>query len=213
MVSKTAFLLLCLSLLMGLYGGLTTPGDMQIPVHFAADGTPDGFAPPWQAFMLTPGVQTLCLLILWLMQVVEPRRDNLRASHAAVRPMVSATMALITMAQLTIVITGKGWVSFSSNWIISGLGFVFIILGNYMPKIRPNFMAGIRTPWTLSSDTVWQKTHRMAGIIFVLAGFFVVAIGFISMGERALHMIMATAIISALMPVGYSYILWRREQE
>lgn len=51
-----------------------------------------------------------------------------------------------------------------------GVGMLFIVLGNYMPKIKPNYFIGIRTPWTLENEVVWQKTHRVGGKVFVIMG-------------------------------------------
>ena len=61
-----------------------------------------------------------------------------------------------------------------------GTGVVFVVIGNYLPKVRPNYMMGIRTPWTLTSDLSWDRTHRLGGRLFVLEG-----IVFILLGLRA----------------------------
>jgi uncharacterized membrane protein len=56
------------------------------------------------------------------------------------------------------------------RWIIAGVAVLFVVMGNYMPKTRASFMFGVRTPWTLSSDMAWERTHRLAGRLFMVAG-------------------------------------------
>ncbi len=84
---------------------------------------------------------------------------------------------------------------------------VFIVLGNYLGKVRKNFFIGIRTPWTLASDEVWNRTHRLGGWIFVLIGFFMFLNAFIRFSEGWL---IGSIVVVALIPIVYSYVLYRK---
>jgi uncharacterized membrane protein len=88
---------------------------------------------------------------------------------------------------------------------------MFILLGNVMTRIRPNWFIGIRTPWTLSSDNVWRKTHRFGGVAFVFAGVCVAASTLID-SRWGLIGAMSVAAVAALSSVIYSYVVWRHEQ-
>lgn len=61
-----------------------------------------------------------------------------------------------------------------------GVGILFVVIGNYMPQLRPNYFMGIRTPWALENEHVWKKTHSMGGIVFCLMGLLLIAAGFFS---------------------------------
>ncbi len=213
MISRLSIIFMALSLALALYGWISTPADVQIAIQFAADGTPQKYTNPWPGFFIIPAIQAGVMVLLWGFRFVEPRRANLEASREGVRPMITATHGLITFTQLMIVLAGKGWVTLSAHWSIAAAGVLFVVLGNYMPKIRSNFLAGIRTPWTLSSDVVWQKTHRFGGIIFMLAGLATFAGAVLDFGANPLIVMLVSVGVAALAPVAYSYMVWRQESE
>ena len=99
-----------------------------------------------------------------------------------------------------------------SRVVSIGIGGLFIVIGNLMTRVRPNWFMGIRTPWTLSSDTVWRKTHRFGGVAFVIAGLCFLASSFLN-SKWTFYAAFASAIVAALSSVVYSYIAWKREQE
>ena len=86
------------------------------------------------------------------------------------------------------------------------LGFVFIITGNYMPKCRQSYTVGIKLPWTLHSEENWNRTHRAAGVVWVLAGVVTIIAGFFSF----IPLMIAALAAAAIFPVIYSYILYRK---
>jgi len=92
-----------------------------------------------------------------------------------------------------------------------GVGLLFAFLGNYLTRIEPNWFIGIRTPWTLSSDAVWRKTHRTGGWLFVIGGIVIAAGAFAPRGAFV-PLFVATVIAVAGVPVVQSYVLWKRER-
>ena len=86
------------------------------------------------------------------------------------------------------------------------LGFIFIITGNYMPKCRQSYTVGIKLPWTLHSEENWNKTHRTAGVVWVICGIFTIIAGFFSL----IPLMIAALAAAALFPMIYSYILYRK---
>jgi uncharacterized membrane protein len=93
---------------------------------------------------------------------------------------------------------------------LASLGVLFMLLGNLMPRVRSNFIFGIRTPWTLSSDDVWTRSHRVGGYMMVAAGALTLASAFLG-GGLGVSIALASLVIAALVPVIYSYLLWSRE--
>jgi uncharacterized membrane protein len=92
-----------------------------------------------------------------------------------------------------------------------GLGILFIALGNVLPRVEPNWFVGIRTPWTLSSDTVWRRTHRTGGWTFLLGGCALIVEGMTSLGTYWPALIVTIAA-AGLIPIIQSYVLWKGEQ-
>ena len=91
------------------------------------------------------------------------------------------------------------------------VGILFISIGNYLSQVKSNFFMGIRTPWTLSSDEVWRKTHLVGGYSFVISGLLFLASSFITDPWNAYIPIIAI-IIAALIPIVYSYIIYTQEK-
>ena len=96
--------------------------------------------------------------------------------------------------------------------ITFSMGILFMMIGNYLSKTRSNFFIGIRTPWTLSSDAVWQKTHRLAGKLFMLSGLTIVIFCLFMPIANIGTLITFTVLPAALIPCIYSWKLWKEEQ-
>ena len=92
-----------------------------------------------------------------------------------------------------------------------GTAILFIVLGNVLPRARPNWFVGIRTPWTLSSDRVWERTHRLGGRVLVVGGIVVALAGLLS-SRLAFWTLMATVATLSVGAMAYSYLLWRSER-
>jgi uncharacterized membrane protein len=88
-----------------------------------------------------------------------------------------------------------------------GVGLLFIILGNYMPKVKKNWFVGIRTPWTLASEEVWNKTHRLGGKIFILAGLLMI-LGIWLPNNWTIWLFSMNMAILILGTTGYSWLVW-----
>ena len=94
------------------------------------------------------------------------------------------------------------------NAIVPAVGLIFIFAGVMMMKAKRNFFIGIRTPWTLSNDTVWEETHKLGGKLFIGAG--IITMLAVFFGENGIWVVLPVALLAGLIPVVYSYILWRR---
>ena len=92
------------------------------------------------------------------------------------------------------------------------MGVFFVVLGNVLPRTRPNWLLGIRTPWTLSSDRVWERTHRVGGYLMLGAGLVAILAGLL-VPDRAMFVMMGGITVAALGSIVYSYAVWRKERE
>ena len=130
--------------------------------------------------------------------------ESFRAAYGVIILSLMAFLLLTTVAAL-FAARGAG---LNLNLVIGiGLGLLFFVLGNYMGKVRKNFFVGIRTPWTLASDEVWYRTHRLGGWLFAAAG--VITIVATLMGLPLLVMV-ASIALAGLVPVVYSFLIYRR---
>jgi uncharacterized membrane protein len=110
---------------------------------------------------------------------------------------------------ISIIFNGLGY-HVNMDWIANiGLGLLFIILGNYMPKVKTNYFIGIRTPWTLANETVWTRTHRFGGKVFFISGIIILVSAFAPSSIRAVLLI-ASIVCIAVVPMVYSYAVYKK---
>jgi len=105
-----------------------------------------------------------------------------------------------------------GWPIDVPTFVLLGVGAMFVIMGNLMPRVKSNWMLGIRTPWTLDSESVWRETHRIGGRTMVVAGIITMVAAFLPDTIRP-WIAFGALLFGAMIPAVYSYILWRREKQ
>jgi uncharacterized membrane protein len=191
----------------------------RVPVHWNVHGDVDRYGSPHELLWIGPGV----LLLLWgvaeLMRFIDPKMS--RAPHpeqteadrlgslATVMGIVAGLMvaihALIIMQSLGIVQQGRR----AQALVLAAFCMVF---GNFIAKVRPNWFVGIRTPWTLSSDEVWRRTHRMAGWLMVPAGLLGAVGALVLPAVAAMPVAIGLLLASLVVPVVLSYVYWRGAQ-
>ena len=187
------------------------PDDARIPVHWGIDGTPDRFGGKLEAALTTPGIALLLFAILALAPHFEPRRRHLLQSARAFAAIWIALAILLTGIHIGIVLIGLG-VDLALHAVVAAfIGALFLVIGNYLGKTRSTFVLGIRTPWTLSSDRVWDRTHRLGGRLFMLAGAAALALALFD-GQLALWAVLLGGVGTAVIVFAYSFLAWRQEQ-
>jgi uncharacterized membrane protein len=152
---------------------------------------------------------------VWLMLIVLPRIDPRRANYGRFRGtydvIVTAVIAFLALAHVAMLGVALGWGHTSDRLLVGGMGLMFAILGNVLPRARPNWFVGIRTPWTLSSDRVWERTHRVGGMMMMLAGLITIAASFAPV-PLGLWVGLTCILAASFGAVIYSYVVWRTER-
>jgi uncharacterized membrane protein len=195
------------------WGILSVGPSATVPIHWNANGDPDGWAPAWLAFSLGPVITMVVVGLMALVPRIEPRRENLRRSADAYRTVAIALILFLTGIHIVTVAQGVGYNVPIGLVVGFGLGLLFVIIGNVLGTVRSNFMFGVRTPWTLSSDRSWDRTHRLVGRLFVVTGI-VVAITSLT-GHLALTLGMMLVMIAVTLIGGtwYSYREWQADPD
>lgn len=194
--------------------GLAQVGlDAQVPSHWNAAGEIDGYSPAWFAFLLIPAITAGIVGLLALIPRIEPRRENLRRSAGAYRTAGNAVILLMTMVQAGIVLAGTGRDVPMASLMGFGIGALFIVLGNVMTTVRSNFMFGVRTPWTLSSDRAWDRTHRFVGRVFVVGGLALMAVSLLGEPVAVFGVMLGFIGIAVVGGYVYSYRVWKADPD
>lgn len=182
----------------------------RIPSHWNAAGEVDGYLPtPW-GVLIVPLLMIPFAALLFLL----PRIDPLKANYRKFRPyydgFILVFVGYLFVIQLQILLWGLGY-PVSPNLLYPVLiGGLFIYLGFMLEHAEQNWFVGIRTPWTLSSERVWKKTHARGGTLFKVAG--IVSMAGALFGPYALWFILVPALAVSAYLVVYSYLEFRREE-
>jgi len=114
---------------------------------------------------------------------------------------------------VAVVLAGAGYSVPITPIIGGGVGLLFMVLGNVMTTVRSNFMFGVRTPWTLTSDLAWDRTHRLVGRLWVVGGFVVFLSSLLGRSELLVIVILGFVIGSLVLAFAYSYQVWRSDPD
>ena len=183
-----------------------------VPVHWNAAGQADGYGEPWMAAFLMPLIMALVLLLFVAIPKVAVFKKNIKAFEKQYW-LLCLVIELFFLMFYTITLLPNFGVETGLSQLFSlPLGFMFIAIGLLMPSFKRNFFVGIRTPWTLSSDRVWGKTHKFGGTLFVAAGVVSLGTAFFSPEQSILSIVMVV-LVAALGAVVYSYVEFRKSGE
>lgn len=182
----------------------------QMASHWNTASQVDGYISRfWGAFLMP--VITAAMLVLFL---VIPQIDPLKANIAQFREYFNAfiMMVIVFMVYLHILtmLWNLGYDQFNMGAaMLPAMGLLFVFAGIMMRNAKRNFFIGIRTPWTLSSDRVWDQTHRLGSTLFIISGILAMLGAFFA--NQAIWFIMLPILGSTLFLLIYSYVLYQRE--
>ena len=203
-------IILCLC---GIIPGAVTYNKLpeKVPVHFNLKMNPDNYAPKAVVVFLLPVIM-LCLqiLICFLANITTDKhvkKGQVPKKIQAVLKMIVPVLCIV-IETATVMFT-LGIYKNIGVIIISVIGLMFVLIGNYIPKCRRNSHIGIKLPNTLKSDYVWDKTHRLAGWIWTLGGILLIALAIFEKYVFAL----AALLLMSIGPVIYSFTLKDKEQQ
>lgn len=176
----------------------------SVPIHWNAAGEVDGWASKTMAVF---GLPAFLLAIHWVGVVAtfsDPKKQNHSQKILALVFWLVPVLSIILMAVTYFSAMGQDVRIEIIVCILLGLLFVFV--GNYLPKCKQNYTIGIKIPWTLHSEENWNRTHRLAGYVWVGGGFAIMISGIFGI----LWVALAACIVMVLVPVIYSFILNRK---
>jgi len=179
----------------------------QVPSHWNIHGEVDGYmSKPWGVYLI-PLISTGMSALLLVLPLIAPKGFKLDNA----RPVYEFLVLIIALFMLAVMVlsfeAGLNDEVDMNQWLMVGMGALFLVLGNYLSKVPKNFFIGIKTPWTLASDEVWYRTHRLGSWTFFMAGLLVIMGGFLGwpMGWMIGFMIAAGFI-----PLIYSLVIYKK---
>lgn len=178
-----------------------------IATHWGINGQVDGTGGRVVQLYIA-ALPLVMYVLLVLMPRIDPRRENYALHNKAYT---------IFEVVLVFILVGLNWVTIAFNLgvpvdiqkcSVIPVGILFMVIGNYMGQIRHNYFFGIRTPWTLASEEVWRKTHRLGGYLFMASGILIMISGFLD-GSTSFIITTGAVFLTVFGSFAYSYFVFR----
>lgn len=182
----------------------------RIPTHWGMDGVPDGWSGRAFGAFVLPLVMAAVLALFRSLPRLDPRRANYEKFGGTYDLVVTAVIAMLLCMHVLALGVALGWPVPIGRLAPLIVGALLMVVGNVLPRARSTWFFGIRTPWTLSSDRVWERTHRVGGYMMIVAGATIALSGLLwpRWGGTTAVLIGAALGFGLL---AYSYVAWRRE--
>ena len=182
----------------------------RVPSHWNVKGQVDSYSSKsWGAFglpLMTAGIYFLMVIV----PRIDPKKGNYDRFKGAYRLIKLAFVLFFIALYAVVLMNAMGFPVPVDRMVIIAMGLLFMVIGNFMGQFRHNYFIGIKTPWTLASEDVWQKTHRFGARIWVGSGLVMAITGLFFGGQRGFLLVMASIAVAALVPVIYAYLLYKK---
>jgi uncharacterized membrane protein len=188
--------------------------QQPIPVHFGIDGQPDAYGSKFEGLMVLPLVTSAANLLFIFLPRIEPRAENLLRSSKAYSSIWLSTIAFLAVIHGGAIAVVLGQATRLPTTVVEiAVGLLLMVMGNYMAKIRSNFFFGIRTPWTLSSEKSWYKSHRLGGWLLFGLGLGCVTVAIAGGSALFLWLLLGGLGGITLTLMVYSYLIWKDDPD
>ncbi len=185
----------------------------QMASHWNADDQVDGYISRFWGVLLMPLITTGMFLLFLFVPGIDPLKANIAQFRGTFNMFIVLIVAFMLYVHGLTLVWSLGYQDFKmSAAMLPFMGVLFIAIGYMLKQAKRNFFIGIRTPWTLSSDFVWDKTHQIGSVLFMISGAFAIAGSFFG-GMTAIWLMFVPLIGSSLFLMIYSYVLYRNEMK
>jgi uncharacterized membrane protein len=182
------------------------PGQMA--THWNANGVVDGTMPKLWGLLFLPTLTASLLVLFAAIPRIDPLRENIAAFREYYDLFVVLFTAFMLYVHLLVILWNLGYRFDFTMVLSSAIGVLFYFVGALMSRVERNWFIGVKTPWTLSNDDVWKRTHRRAGPLFKLAG--VIAVLAVFVPRYAIYLMVGPVLLISAYLTLYSYVEYRR---
>jgi uncharacterized membrane protein len=183
-----------------------------VPIHWNLSGQADNFGPGKVSAIGFPLVMVGIYALFLLLPFFDPKQEKYEQFQKPYHIIKAVLVVFCSLMYLATSLYILGYPVRIEQVMPLLIGILFVVLGNYMGKLKINWFIGVKTPWTLSSEEVWNKTHRFSGKLFVLSGFLMMAQAWLPEAWRMpVFIIMIAVLLGGT--IGYSYLAYVRQDK
>jgi uncharacterized membrane protein len=178
----------------------------SVALHWNYHFEPDRYGPRWELYLYGPGFMTAVMGLTWLLPGLSPKRFEIDRFWSTYHRVMLLVFGIMTYSYAVILWADCGRAIGMGRTVLCGVSLFIVLTGNVMGKLRRNFYLGIRTPWTLTSERVWNETHRFAARITVAGGMVGLALSIAGLYLWALLAILVPLLASVV----YSLVIYKQ---
>jgi len=181
----------------------------KVPSHWNVRGEIDAYQTRFWGAFFAPSMTVAIYILMVIVPAIDPRRENYRRFSGAYNFLRWALVIFFGCIYAATILVAFGYPVNMSLLVKAMVAVLFLIIGNFMGQFRHNYFVGIKTPWTLANEEVWQRTHRMAGKIWVAGGLICLLLSPFDTVWSAV-VFFSAIMIMAIVPIVYSYLIFNR---
>lgn len=178
----------------------------QVPTHFDFSGEANGWSSRTFAVFGMPLMMAGFNLFLQFALRTDPKRQNM--SHALRTISIWTIPVLSVLVYALVMRAALGYTTPTETIVPVLVGILFVVIGNYLPKTKQSYTMGIKLPWTLASEENWNRTHRLAGFLWVIDGILLILLTLLRLWNTWTFLLVI--IPMSVVPMIYSYLLYRK---
>ncbi len=189
----------------------------QVPVHWGLSGEADRLGSRLELALVGPLLLLGLAALGWLVRRLDPKasaplpEDAPPAELGTLELVLALVVGLLAAGHLGLLLMASG--AAAGGPVLGGVACAFqLLLGNFLPRVRPNFFVGVRTPWTLASDGVWRRTHRLAGRLLFGSGLGSALVLAVAPADWRAPVVLVLLTLALLVPAAASFAFWRAER-
>jgi len=192
--------------------GISIVAEARMPAkmvsHWNAQGQPDGYSSKSFALYFLPAMELGLVFLLFGLPLIDPRKENIRKFQPAYNWFVVLVIGFMSYLHLLTLGWNIGLKFDFLRWMVPAFAVLIYFTGSLIGGAQPNWFIGIRTPWTLSDNRVWERTHRIGGVAFKCCG--VISVAGLIHPPITFWLLIIPLMITAFGLVVYSYIYYRK---
>lgn len=195
-------------LVMAVASVLAYPRVPHVMVTHWGPGGPDGTMERTVALVGLPALAAGIALLFEALPRIDPLGEHLRDLGRYYDAMVAVTVGLLAYVHGIVILWNVGYQVDVLQAIVPAVALVYYVAGVVMERVDKNWFVGVRTPWTLTSDEVWERTHEQAAPLFKVSA--LLTLGAVILPAFALYFVVGPVLLASLYLVAYSYVVYRR---
>jgi Predicted integral membrane protein len=182
----------------------------KFPTHWNASGTVNGWSSRFLGAWMMPLILAGTWVIMRAIPQIDPRKENYAKFKGVYEAMIIAIMLVLFGIHITVLMAATGSDISLARVIPIGIGMLFFVMGTMLPRIEPNWFMGIRTPWTLSSNLSWERTHHVGGYVFMAIGALTIVASLLA-SAITFKVLFAAVMLGVAFLFFYSYRVWKED--